>query len=82
MSEFRIPLEGGSVLVVTLEVEEAQEPDAQDAEMVGSALLAALGLKRPVATKAAPVAAKKRKSPPEEGADDWLVRTSRESYRK
>lgn len=74
MSTYRIPLDGGGILVVDLRVEPATQT-AVDPTSFGAALLDALGLNR--VTK--PSARKASVSPPpvEPDADEWLEQTSR-----
>ena len=81
--QYRIPLEGGQVLVLTLEVEEA-DPAQLEPENIGAALLNALGLggasrptaKRPARSHQTP----EQKAANEENPDTWLRRTSEQSY--
>jgi hypothetical protein len=83
--EFRIPLEAGDVLVLTLRVEPATAKAAEtiDPTGVGQALLNALGLNRqpPRGTAARPAPKSKIVRPVEEDADEWLARTSKQSLR-
>jgi hypothetical protein len=85
MAEYRLLLDGGAILVVTLEIEEAAEVET-DPTSIGTALLAALGIGRPTQTRPQPAPAPKhratrRAAPVEEDPDAWLVRTSRESMK-
>jgi hypothetical protein len=77
--QYRIPLDDGRILVVTAEVEEAVEPDPTD---VGNTILAALGIGRPKRTTETRRRSLRPAPPPEEDADDWLSRTSKESLKE
>lgn len=87
MAEFRVLLEGGAVLVVTLEVEEPEDAPLPEPENIGLALLNALGLNRPTVKAAGPTKGSKpgrrdlqtpeQRKDNEEDADAWLARTSK-----
>lgn len=80
MPEYRIPLEGGDVLVVTLAIEEAAETPLPEPEALGTALLRALGMDRPVISPGPKAVRRNRPAPPpEENPDTWLRRTSEKS---
>jgi hypothetical protein len=87
MPEYRIPLEGGDILVVSLSVEEPEtvEVEVPDAATLGESLLAALGIGRPVVRTKKVTALtggtrpKRKAPPPEENPDTWLRRTSEAS---
>jgi len=90
--QYRIPLEGGEVLVVTLEVEPAPEVDADPAS-IGTALLNALGIGRPTKASSMIVGKTPARSPSgkpvvdvprpvEEDPDKWLERTSRAALKQ
>ncbi len=77
-------LQGGDVLVVTLEVVPAAESPTADPTSIGEALLGLLGVGRPAAkTLDKPETLKRaaKQAKPEEDADAWLARTSRTSLK-
>lgn len=78
--EYRIKLDGGDILVVTLEVETAEDV-APEPMALGAALLDALGIGRPQAKPGLnPVQQPLKRQPPaEENADTWLRQTSERS---
>lgn len=85
MTEYRIPLEGGDVLVLTMEIEAAEEQEV-DPTSIGVSLLKALGL----SSAGRPSVTKPKELPPEviaarkandENPDTWLRRTSEQSLK-
>lgn len=81
--EYRIPLEDGNVLVLTLEIEEREAVDADPAS-IGEALLGLLGVGRTKAVKSGRPAPTAKHVRPKTLADDdnpdrWLRKTSEES---
>ena len=84
MAEFRVLLEGGSVLVVSLSVEEAEDQET-DPTTIGQALLNALGIGGRTTSPAfasRPSKPKRPVPPPEPTAEEWLEQTSREALRQ
>jgi len=86
MTEFRVLLEGGDVLVVDIHVEEAAEEEAPDPTSVGISLLKALGLNMGSQVNVArasqrPAPRQKIVRPVEPDADDWLRDTSKSALK-
>lgn len=83
MAEFRVLLDGGAILVVSLSVEEPEEQSLPEPEQIGRSLLAALGLSRPAVAQPARPAKPARRKPADpmdtDNADTWLRRTSEKS---
>ena len=79
--EYRIKLDGGDILVVTLEVETAEDVLSEaNPENIGVALLNALGIGR-TSVKTASVKAERKRTPPpaDENPDTWLRKSSERS---
>jgi hypothetical protein len=88
VSEYRIPLEGGDILVVTLAVEEGTSIAEADPTSLGQALLGLLGGRQVMVggNRGGKTQAMRRIDPAiraanEEDAEAWLERTSKEALK-
>ena len=82
MSEFRVLLEGGDVLVVDIHVEAGVAAAPMDPTSLGKALMRTLGLDREprvMGGSMRPAPRAKIVRPVEPDADEWLAQTSKES---
>ena len=85
--QYRLRMDDGNVLVITLEIEEVDEIESVDPTSLGDALLSFLGRgnrkNEPLTLRSGrPAPRKKIIRPVEEDADAWLARTSKDALRR